>query len=210
MKSTIILGAIVLAIALMVSGCLTTTVDSKVNKDGSIERYNLQMEMGSYVYGMLNNYGDQTLKEVTEERGATYAEEWNKGNVTITMMFNSPVPESINVISEVQGDYIIYMDNITSNNMMNQAEDETTSDDDIYGDLPNLVTWHYYLEMPGEIVDSNADVVKGNKAEWHMVDSDDSRSVYAKSENPSNTIPGFSSIMGIFALFVLIFIVSRR
>ena len=34
------------------------------------------------------------------------------------------------------------------------------------------VMWiHYYLEMPGEIVNTSADIVEGNKAEWHMVGS---------------------------------------
>jgi hypothetical protein len=210
MKTKFLIGVAILAMVLMVSGCLTTTVDSKVNKDASIERYSLQMEMGSYMYEMLNNAGEQPLKETVEERGATYTEEWNKGNVTITMMFKNPDPESINVTSEVQGDYIIYRDEITAG-LMDQAEDETSSDYDMdLGELENPVKQHYYLEMPGEIVESNADVVNGNKAEWHMLESGDSRPVYAKSEIPSNSLPGFSSLMGIIALLGLIFVTSRR
>lgn len=209
MKSKIIIGVAILATVLMVSGCLTTTVDSKVNRDGSIEKYSLQMEMGSYMYEMLNNAGEQSLKETVEARGGTYSEEWNKGNVTITMLLNNPDPESLNVTSEVQGDYIIYKDEITAG-MMDQAQDETSSDYDMdMGELENPIKQHYYLEMPGKIVESNADVVDGNKAEWHMVESGDSRPVYAKSEIPSNSIPGFSSIMGIIALLGLI-LVTRK
>lgn len=208
MKSKIIIGVVILAMVLMVSGCLTTTVDSKVNKDGSIDKYSLQMEMGSYMYDILNNAGEQTLKETAEERGATYTEEWNRSNVTITMAFNNPDPESINVTSEVQGDYIIYRDNITAG-LIDRAMDETTSDYDIeMGELESPIKQHYYLEMPGEIVDSNADVVNGNKAEWHMVEAGDSRPVYAKSEIP--LLSGFSSLMGIIVLLGLIFVTSRR
>lgn len=48
----------------------------------------------------------------------------------------------------------------------------------------------YYLTMPGEIVDSNADEVDGNRAEWHETGADafvDNR-IYAESETP--TVPG--------------------
>ncbi|PQV43367.1 hypothetical protein [Methanohalophilus euhalobius] len=208
MRSKSIIGVAILAMVLMVSGCLTITVDSKVNKDASIEKYSLQMEMGSNMYDMLNNAGERTLKETAEERGATYTEEWNRGNVTIIMAFNNPGPESINVTSEVQGDYIIYRDNITAD-LIDRAMDETTSD---YStnllDAESPIKKHYYLEMPGEIVDSNADVVNGNKAEWNMVEAGDSRPIYAKSEIP--LLPGFSSLMGIIVLLGLIFVTSRR
>lgn len=143
------------------------------------------MEMGSYMYEMLNNAEDQSLKETAEERGATYTEEWNKGNVTITISYENPDPETINANSEVQGDYIIYRDDL-----MDQAEDVTNSDYDMdMEELENQIKKHYYLEMPGDIVESNADVVNGNKAEWHMIESEDSRPVYAKSEVSSNPLP---------------------
>jgi hypothetical protein len=210
MKDKIAILAIVLVMALMVSGCLTTTVESKVNKDGSIERYVLQFEMSGDMYEMMNGYGDQTIKEAVEEEGATYNEEWKEGNVTIFMTFDNPDPESINVTSEVQGDYIIYRDVSTSNGMLDLAGDETMDDfiTEAWG-IENPVEQHYYLEMPGNIVESNADIIDGNKAEWHMVEIGDSRPVYAKSEIPS-FMPGFSSLMTIFALLGLMFIASRR
>ena len=27
---------------------------------------------------------------------------------------------------------------------------------------------HYYLKMPGEIIDTNAEIIQGNTAEWHL------------------------------------------
>jgi hypothetical protein len=65
------------------------------------------------------------------------------------------------------------------------------------------ITLDYYLEMPGKILDSNAETVKDNKAEWHAIGSEIyNTKIYAKSEVP--LLSGFSSIIAIIAITSLI------
>jgi hypothetical protein len=71
------------------------------------------------------------------------------------------------------------------------------------------ISMDYYLEMPGKIVDGNADTIKDNKAEWHLVGADISKTkIYAKSDIPilpflsgSEMTLAFLGIMG--ALFIV-------
>jgi hypothetical protein len=51
--------------------------------------------------------------------------------------------------------------------------------------------------MPGKIVDSNANVYKDNKAEWHLTGKTMScMRMYAKSEVPASA-PGFEGILAV-------------
>jgi hypothetical protein len=58
--------------------------------------------------------------------------------------------------------------------------------------------------MPNKIIDSNADYVEGNKAEWHMLNSSSIRDVYAKCETPSFPLP----TVGVFCSFSIILITA--
>jgi hypothetical protein len=49
----------------------------------------------------------------------------------------------------------------------------------------SALTVHYYLEMPGKIVESNADTIADTRAEWHLSGLDAfSTTIYARSEVP--------------------------
>ncbi len=52
----------------------------------------------------------------------------------------------------------------------------------------------YSLEMPGKIIESNANIVKGNKATWYITKP---ITIYAVSEIP--TIPGFDILSALIA-----------
>jgi hypothetical protein len=71
----------------------------------------------------------------------------------------------------------------------------------------------YYLEMPGEITDSNADEVDGNTAEWHATGPDayTNTRIYAESDKPTMlSAPGFGAIPAVLALLLGAFYFRRR
>lgn len=139
--------------------------DVKVDKNGEFEKYNITVNTSSMVYSMLNSMSKEdkgkSLKDIVTENGRTYEEVWDGDNVQI----KTSGIGSDKVTIEKTDDYIVYRD--------------------IIGDSgeSGTVQIHYYLEMPNEIIESNADSVKGKKAEWHMTDF--IRDIYAKCENPS-------------------------
>ncbi len=177
----LILGLSVIFMVL-VSGCVTISIESKVGRDGGIAKYDMMIDTSATVYSLMDDYDEgESLQERVESQGGTYKEEWDKDNVRIIM--TDIVPEDVH--TEVGEDYLIYRET--------------------FGELPTEgVNVHYYLEMPGKIVESNADSVDGNKAEWHMVGADSGRDIYAKSEVPA--LPGISafSIIGILLIVALI------
>ncbi len=71
--------------------------------------------------------------------------------------------------------------------------------------LSSMIKVNYYLEMPGKIVDSNADKVKGNKAEWHF--STRKTPIYAKCEILKS--PGFE-VFGAILAIALIAILKKK
>jgi hypothetical protein len=70
---------------------------------------------------------------------------------------------------------------------------------------------HYYLEMPGEIVNSNAEVVKGNKAEWHLKGKDIGI-IYAMARVKKIPFPSSDSsvLIAIVSILVAVFVLNKR
>jgi hypothetical protein len=193
-----------LAVILMIleSGCLTMSVDSKVNKNGEIEKYDLTMKTNAAVYSMLNTMSQEeegkSLKESMSSQGAEYKEVWDGNNVTMTI--KGSIPKNVSV--EKNGNFIVYRDKFE-----NLANNKRDNEEDAFGvnkAMDSAIQVHYYLEMPNKIIDSNADYVEGNKAEWHMLNSSSMRDVYAKCEIPSFPLPA----VGVFSSLSIILITA--
>lgn len=206
------LFAVLLVAVVLLSGCATVSVDTKVNKDGTIERYRVVINTSSLVYGILakaaKESGYSSLREaflsnVSEEmRGrVTYDEIWSGDQVSIVIEAKDFVPKSGSELKVWREDsFLIYEDT--------SFVSEKESNDALSGAILGSFSLHYYLEMPGKIVDSNANVVKDNRAEWHLTGADAFNTrIYAKSEVPS--IPGFELLLGILGL-VAAGIIARR
>jgi hypothetical protein len=184
------------------SGCLTMSVDSKVNKNGEIEKYDLTMKTNAAVYSMLNTMSQEeegkSLKESMSSQGAEYKEVWDGNNVTMTI--KGSIPKNVSV--EKNGNFIVYRDKFE-----NLANNKRDNEEDAFGvnkAMDSAIQVHYYLEMPNKIIDSNADYVEGNKAEWHMLNSSSMRDVYAKCEIPSFPLPA----VGVFSSLSIILITA--
>lgn len=186
---------------ILVSGCLTMSIDSKVNKSGGVEKYNITMDTTSYVYSMLNE--NKPLRQEIVSQGGQYKEVWDGNNVRI--LINGITPQ--NVSTEKNDSYLIYRDRIgfLSPNKENADNmDKTDIDKSMDKAMDKAIQIHYYLEMPNKIIDSNADYVEENKAEWHMLNSSSIRDVYAKCETPSSPLPA----VGVFSSLSIILITT--
>ena len=92
------------------------------------------------------------------------------------------------------------------------SEDPIDTSNEYSESMYDSIGYHYYLEMPGAIVESNADYVDGNKAEWHLSGVDAfTIPISAKSEVPALPIPtpGFSGILAMVSIIGAIVIFSR-
>ncbi|AKB28078.1 hypothetical protein MSSIT_1359 [Methanosarcina siciliae T4/M] len=178
--------------------------ESKVNRDGEIVQYNMIIDTNSFVYGMLNSQDSEdgeSLRESVTSKGGNYKEEWDGDNVRIIITGLSPEK----AYTEISGDYLIYKDPIGD-----LASDYENDEEDLFGmneAMDSAIKIHYYLEMPNEIIDSNADFIDGNKAEWHMVNANSIRDIYAKCEVP--LLPGIS-LFSILCIFFIIATLMKR
>lgn len=203
-----------IGIAVLLSGCATISVHSKVNREGVIEKYKIVINTSSFVYGLLvenaKKKGYSSLREyflsnVSEDMRdkVTYDEIWSGDRVSIIIEVKDCVPKSGAKLKIWKEDNFLIYEDLT---FMSEEEQPT---DEFSNAILSSFSLHYYLEMPGKIVDSNANVVKDNKAEWHLTGSDAFNArIYAKSEIPS--IPGFGLLVGILGLTVAVKIMYRN
>jgi len=214
MKLRIFLTGVIL-IAILISGCISLEVHTKVNKDGIIENYRMEMTMNSMLYSILKEQAKKEgyssvreyfLANVSKELSnqVTYNEKWEGNDVTIIIEAKNvkPLPNAkIKIYRE--GDYLIFKDTTF------KSEKEQNEQDEFSEAFLASFRLDYYLEMPGKIVESNANVVEDNKAEWHLTGIDAlNAEIYAKSEVP--TIPGFELLVGVLGLIGAIGITFRN
>jgi len=185
----------IVMLALLFGGCVTVSVESKVGRDCTVERYRTVINTTPLVYSLLvesakekgyQSLRDAILSDVDEEYRdrVMYDEVWSEDRVSIVVEGRNFVPEG-GVRIWKDGEFLVYEDSSFANF--------------------SGITLHYYLEMPGKIVDSNANVVKDNRAEWHLVGG--SAVIYAKSEVPS--IPGFDLLSGLTCISLSAWCLAR-
>ncbi len=201
------LWVVLLAVfAASICGCVTITVHSKVDKSGNIAEYNMTVVMPNFIgkkANMTNPKIDTTVKKLRQS-GATVVEKTYTTNSSIVTVvdiknlnlhkLNNSSKFRIRVVKE--GNYIVYYDYTFTKNNTSSTPNEM---------LSSMIKVNYYLEMPGKIVDSNADKVKGNKAEWHF--STRKTPIYAKCEIPKS--PGFE-VFGAILAIALIAILKKK
>jgi len=209
-----------LALLLVLAGCAHVTVHSTVNADGSIAEQTYQVNMSRTAYGYLeeaaeedgyDSVEDSVLSEFneSEREQISYSEEYNGDTVTMTLSRTDFVPTADDGISVTTEDgELVYED-------VNFVDEEAAARDgtEFSGSFTGGMSVDYYLTMPGEITDSNADVVDGNTAEWHESGSEafnDNR-IYARSEIPTfSNVPGFGAVGAVVAILATALVVLRR
>lgn len=211
-KKTIALVCLSLLGLILVSGCFTMDVHATAHEDGTVSDYRIEFTTSSFMYGLMTESakenGYANFREYVEAEATfgdiSYDEAWEDDIVTLTVQCNNPIiPDAQKwVVTEEEG-YLIYKDL----RLLGGADEIDTSNEFSEAMLSSC-TLHYSLEMPGEIVESNANTFKGKSAEWHLTGSDIFEiPIYAKSEIPTPSIPGFGALL---ALLACAFIALRR
>lgn len=224
MKKIVILIAI-LSLIILISGCLGISMYTKVQKDGDISDMKIEINTTSYVYGLIQSSAQQqgysTVKEymlsnVSKEYGSNsisgntfdYNEEWSGDNVKMTLTAKGSFKPSDPMKIYKDGNYMIFEYITTATPTPTPTPTPNPYgyyfNDSAFSGMSDAmlssITFNFYLEMPGKIVDSNANVVNGNKAEWHLTGKTMSgMRMYAKSEVPAT--PGFEAILAIAGIF---------
>ncbi|MFC7204389.1 hypothetical protein ACFQJC_12750 [Haloferax namakaokahaiae] len=209
-----------LALLLLLAGCAQVSVHSTVNADGSVSELTYQINTSRTAYGYLEEAAeeegyesveDQILSDFneTEREQIEYSEEYNGDTVTMTLTRVDFVPGEDSGISVTTEDgELVYED---LNFVDEAAAAETESE--LSQSITSGMSVDYYLTMPGEITDSNADVVDGNTAEWHESGSEafnDNR-IYARSEKPTFSMaPGFGPATALVAVLAMALVALRR
>lgn len=210
MKSRYVLIGLI-SLSMLLCGCISTKVYTKVGKDGVIERYRVEMTINSLFYTGLKEYaksqGYSSVKDYMIANFSkmlkgeiSYDERWEKDQVTIIVEAKNAIPQPNSRIKiSKEGNYLIFRDlSFKSNESSNMSKA-----------FLGTLRLDYYLEMPGKIVDSNANVVRENKAEWHLTGTDAlNTEIYAKSEVPS--IPGMELAIGILGLSIGLLAFRKR
>ena len=159
---------------------------------------------------------DYFVKNMSKTYGASgnsvdYKEEWSGSNVKMVLTFRGSFkPDEGSGIKIIDGgDYLRY-EYTNSNQDMADSDPADSSYANISQAMLSGVTFDYYLTMPGKITDSNANVVNGNKAEWHFNGNTMSnfKTIYAKSEVAKS--PGFESMAALLALVGGVYLLAMR
>jgi 3D (Asp-Asp-Asp) domain-containing protein len=222
-KITLFLCAIVL-IFVLISGCinLKMTETVKVNKNAEITNMNFAMKMDRATYNLLkssaDSQGQTSVKEMISANlskslgteNTVYNEVWDNENDKVTISVERKdthvAPADSKIIIQKINNQIIYEDT-TFYSEKKPKETSPYFNDTQMEQMTNMmmsgISIDYYLEMPGNIVDSNAGNITGNKAEWHFSGADASKTkIYAKSDIPM--LPGFTGLFAILALTIII------
>ncbi len=231
----IVISVAILSLIVIAGGCLDISMYTKVAGDGNVSDMRMEINTTSYVYGLIQEgarqHGYETVEEymlsnLTEAYGNgsaggntfDYGEEWyGDGKVKMTLAAKGSFMPGGPFDVYRDGDYMIFEFAPEASPAPTTRPSPTASPygyDDDSPFLSNLsdammshVTFNYYLEMPGRIVESNATAVDGNKAEWHMSGRGmDGMRMYARSEVPA-AAPGFEAILamaGIVAGYCLV------
>ena len=190
------LGAIALVAIVIASGCLTVSIDSTVNDDGTIDRYETRLEMPSMVLDQMSNQSQQegmTLEESIkdgydeEDYGSISVdvrEEDGQGIIEIVLEDFDPAEidgedfggdsgeqENQDPSEQASGPQIevtVEEDKVT------YVDDSFNSDDGVANDseddgFSGTFTLEYTLTMPGPVIEdeTNADEIDGRTATWN-------------------------------------------
>ncbi|EMA18627.1 PGF-CTERM sorting domain-containing protein [Haloarcula argentinensis] len=209
---TRIVPAIGLAALIVLSGCVTATVDSTVAADGTVSEYDLTLEMSPSAYDGLQSQAQQEgydsvegylLADVNTSRMSnhTYEQELEGENVTLSMTFTdwNPGPESDVSVNASEG-------NVTYEDRTFVTANEDT--DVAFGDG---VAVEYRLAMPADVSSSNADIVQNETAVWeYAADEPVEEPIRATSPAPSSAFgPGMGIPVAVVALLGAALLASR-
>jgi hypothetical protein len=196
-KSKIVVAFVVI---LLLAGCLDMTMTATVDEEGEIDRIRLELEMDETTYAMaleeagedcFDSVSEAFAREIQEEEpgidGATEHEDRFEDDVVIVeVTFEDVTVEEISgVATELTDEETVVFTDATLDEIAEEGEE---------GEFV------YRIEMPGEIVKTNADEVEeGNTVAVWYPDETATETAYVESEIDD----GFSLVTIALALGLL-------
>jgi len=201
LKSGIII--VILIFFVIIAGCATISIFVKVEPDTTISNYKVNIETTSMVYSLMIG----GIKSNFDSNLFNLEEKWTGDKVTIIITSKVPLQslDPINWTIKKVNNHMIYEDKRFSSF-------PTSDEENVYSSaMMNSFSVHYYLEMPGKITNSNADKIDNNKAEWHLQGNEISNTkIYAESELPAFSIPGFEVLITIVGLCIASIVIFKK
>ena len=189
----VVLFCLLLAILLAVSGCLNAEIETKVNKDFSGTR-SVHLEMAPLVYNyMKDEISKDSFESNTEIGLVKYEMTTDDDNIVLDIIYEVNDFNRLDTIEVYKNEETL----IFKDKVFEKASSRKAKMDDM--------SIEYILEMPGEIIDSNADYVDGKTAVWNNYLPG---TIYAESKVP--TIPGFSIVSSLIAGILVFVLVTRQ
>ncbi|MFC6613694.1 hypothetical protein ACFQAS_01755 [Halopenitus salinus] len=213
-----VLAAVAVALLVGLSGCATISVTAEVGDANTIERYDLNITTSTTVYGWLNEAAkeegyeslrDQMTDDVdVESDRIEYSEEIDGDEATINIQLSEiPSSEMDAITLEEDDGELTYTDTAFVNE---SAQSEETSE--LGGEAMSGLVLDYTLHMPGNIVESNADEVDGNTANWTRTGGEayTNTHIEARSEMPSALpVTGFGIVAAGLGILMFTLLLTR-
>lgn len=168
------IGVATLGLLLLLGGCVQASVHSTVNGNGEITDYQMDINMSRQAYGYFESSVQQEGYNSTRDyfqaqlegeatSGVEVSQEYHGDTVSTHISIDRIDPDKSPAFNvTIEDGKIIYRDRT----FVNQSAQASGG----MGSMSGMAV-DYYLTMPGEITNSNADVVDGNTAEWHSTGS---------------------------------------
>src|SRR5271157_333534 len=227
MKKILLILGLLLSVVL-ISGCLSVSEYTTIQKDGSIGDIKMVMNTSSYVYGLMNSssqsqgytsFKDSMITNFTKDYqglsapDVTYSEVHNGDYVIITMeargSFQPSAGSGVQITKDANS--VTYSYTSTSTSPTSQLASNDSSETSSMSDaMLNGIKFDYYVYMPGKITDTNANVTNGNTAEWHFTGSNLKNMNYLYARSDISSSPGFETIIALSGLVVGGYFVAMR
>lgn len=208
---------------IFLSGCVNSSIYVKVNPDGTIPDYIVVIETSSeYKTNILEKLNemdnrDDWIMDVKNQGSKVIITLKGKKTIIINdedkMSFESTNGKitfrDFSLSDYSDSDYSV-KDDYYQSDYYSSSNNYQTSDDSSYllnyGVNSHSVQVHYYLKMPGKIINTNADKFFEDKAIWDI--NGNPQEIWAICESPLLPIPGFNAIISIIGLSIAIIFLS--
>lgn len=232
-RTGILLVVVLMAIT---AGCLDMESQVSVNQDGELEQMEVNIVFHDATWGTLESFaqsegydsveeylkaeGENDSSQPDEDAESEEGYDCNSEDEEVTvdeeeqsMTYSCSNPSITNqslvsVETSDGGDTVTYRDKT----LIGEFEGSSGDDDFNFGQQPEAT---HTVVMPGEITDSNAHEVDGQKATWNLTRFD-GEELYAESGTEQGLPasdgdgPGFTIVAGIVAILAVAVIAHRR
>lgn len=210
----------------LLAGCMDVTMEVTVDEEGELD-LEAELVLDSLLASIMEEEVEGEGIDALAEDFANDLEEegWNvvdygaeeiedNGDVRLTVSAEATDPDDIETITvTVEDDQITYVE---SDGFEGEVDDGMGDDDfldeDELEEFYDAIEMTYIVNMPGEITDTNGELIDDSTVQWTFRDHSGVSEFEATSEidDDASPIPGFSVAVAIVALLALAMALIHR